>query len=273
MSGVCNFYVDAGKALMTALDAFERETDPARLLAGSDAEVAERWACSAVRLKAGAGWLVVPAVDPVQASAAGRRVRAFEGGKYTGRTKYYDLAWLQEHADAVSLGVLTLSEGAGANAKFAGGSEGDTTLVAAGDSSDGFYYVQVAVGGAEEKSELGTALVQVGAVMTPMRAVEAAADEEEATVRLKGEGPTVAKARVVVGYLGELGCATADAFSVAVDAAELAGALCMAVDKEERRDAAAALLRRCRRSCRTQSRSPPCRQQDVEHCSQRARTP
>ena len=26
MSGVCNFYVDAGKALMTALDAFERET-------------------------------------------------------------------------------------------------------------------------------------------------------------------------------------------------------------------------------------------------------
>ena len=68
MSGMANVFAEAGKALVAALDEHEREHDPARLLDGADDEVAERWACSAVQLKAGAGWLVVPRADPVQFS-------------------------------------------------------------------------------------------------------------------------------------------------------------------------------------------------------------
>ena len=64
MSGAANVFFDAGKALMTALEKHERERDPSKLLDGPDSEVARRWACSAVQLKDGAGWLVVPKSEP-----------------------------------------------------------------------------------------------------------------------------------------------------------------------------------------------------------------
>ena len=86
MRGVANVFVEAGEALVAALDRHEREHDPAKLLDGEEAEVARRWACSAVQLRAGAGWLVVPRADPVQFSESGRRVRAFDSGKFGGRS-------------------------------------------------------------------------------------------------------------------------------------------------------------------------------------------
>ena len=66
MSGTVNIFFEAGKALVAALDRHEREHDPAKLLEGPEGEVAERWACSAVKLKDNAGWLVVPRSDPVR---------------------------------------------------------------------------------------------------------------------------------------------------------------------------------------------------------------
>ena len=87
MSGTGNVFVEAGKALVLALDQYERGNDPARLLDGPEYEVAERWTCSAVQLKAGKGWLVVPRADPVQFAESGRRIRAFSGGKYSSKLR------------------------------------------------------------------------------------------------------------------------------------------------------------------------------------------
>ena len=78
MSGSASFCFEAGKALLRALDAHERGSDPARLLDGEVTEVEARWACSAIKLKEDAGWLVVPKSEPVQFAESGRRVRAFD---------------------------------------------------------------------------------------------------------------------------------------------------------------------------------------------------
>ena len=143
MSGTVNFLYGAGKALIVALDKHEREHDPAKLLEGPESEVAERWACSAVKLKDNAGWLVVPRADPVKFEG-GRRVRAFDGGKYGGRSKYYAMEWLQSNAEAVALGALTLADGGGAHSVFPGGLVGaDSTVRGRDDSTDGKYYVEV----------------------------------------------------------------------------------------------------------------------------------
>ena len=48
---------------MQALDQHERGSDPARLLDGEVTEVEARWACSAIKLKENAGWLVVPKTE------------------------------------------------------------------------------------------------------------------------------------------------------------------------------------------------------------------
>ena len=93
MSGAVNIFFEAGKVLLAALDKHARESDPAKLLEGGDEEVAARWACSAVKLKAENKWLVVPK-DSVQIDGPNRRVRAFEGGAISGRARYYSLAWL-----------------------------------------------------------------------------------------------------------------------------------------------------------------------------------
>ena len=80
MRGWANVFGEAGEALVAALDRHEREHDPAKLLDGEEAEVARRWACSAVQLRAGAGWLVVPRADPVQFTDGGRRACRGEWG-------------------------------------------------------------------------------------------------------------------------------------------------------------------------------------------------
>ena len=98
-----NFFFEAGKALVLALDKHERDTDPSKLLDGGEGEVMRRWACSAVKLHADAGWLVVPKADPVQVGQ--RRVRAYEGGKFSGRTKYYGQDWLLANAAARGAGL------------------------------------------------------------------------------------------------------------------------------------------------------------------------
>ena len=89
----------------------------------------------------------------------------------------------------------------------------------------------------------------MGAEMTAFGGAAAVADETDVAASLRGEGATVAKVRQVVAFLGELGCKTADPFGCAVDAAELAGALCAAVDRPERL-AASSWTRRPRR-CRS----------------------
>ena len=155
--------------MVLALDQFERGNNPARLLDGPEHEVTTRWACSAVQLKGGKGWLVVPRADPVQFTESERRVRAFSDGKYSGRSRYYDLAWLLEHAEAVALGSLVMGDGYGSNSSFAGGPAGDSQLVAAEDSADGKYRVEVREGGDAAAMELGAALVKVGAVLTGRR--------------------------------------------------------------------------------------------------------
>ena len=170
MSGAVNiFFAEAGKVLLAALDKHARESDPAKLLEGGDEEVAARWACSAVQLKGGKGWLVVPRADPVQFTESERRVRALSDGKYSGRSRYYDLAWLLEHAEAVALGLLVMGDGYGSNSSFAGGPAGDSQLVAVEDSADGKYRVEVREGGDAAAMELGAALVKVGAVLTGRR--------------------------------------------------------------------------------------------------------
>ena len=209
MSGSASFCFEAGKALLRALDAHERGSDPTRLLDGEVTEVEARWACSAIKLKEDAGWLVVPKTEPVQFAESGRRVRAFDSGKYGGRSKHYDMTWLAANADAVSLGSLTLAEGAGAHSSFSGGAGGAITVVAAGDSTDGKYYVMVAQDGSEDKVELGAALLQVGAEMTAFGGAAAVEDETDVVASLRGEGATVAKVRKGVALLGELGCKTA----------------------------------------------------------------
>ena len=110
-----NVFYQAGRALLTQLDKHEQASDPTLLLAGSESEVEKRWACSAIKLKQDAGWLVVPKAGPVQEGET-RRVRALADGKYTGRAKYYGLPWLQANAEAVALGVLVLADGAGKHA-------------------------------------------------------------------------------------------------------------------------------------------------------------
>ena len=133
-----NFFSEAGTALIAALDRHERERDPARLLDGSESELTERWAGSAVKLKDHAGWLVVPGSNPVRVASGGRQVRAFDGGVFGGRPKYYGMAWLVANADAVALGSLTLADGAGSRSTFRDGLTGDDTkLVAENDSTDG----------------------------------------------------------------------------------------------------------------------------------------
>ena len=112
-----NIFFEAGKALIAALDRHERERDPARLLDGSESELTERWAGSAVKLKDHAGWLVVPGSNPVRVASGGRQVRAFDGGVFGGRPKYYGMAWLVANADAVALSSLTLADGAGSRSK------------------------------------------------------------------------------------------------------------------------------------------------------------
>ena len=88
MSGAVNLFYEAGEAVLAALDRHARENAPTKLLEGEDDEVAGRWACSAVKLKAAEEWLVVPK-DPVQSDGQNRRIRAFEGGAISGRAKYY----------------------------------------------------------------------------------------------------------------------------------------------------------------------------------------
>ena len=90
MSAPGNVFYRAAVALRRALDKYERETDVAQLLAGDPIEVAERWRCSAVKLKDD-NWLVVPFSDPVQIDGSKRRIRAFGGGLLSGRAKYFDL--------------------------------------------------------------------------------------------------------------------------------------------------------------------------------------
>ena len=59
-AGEGNVFYQAGRALLTQLDKHEQASDPTLLLAGSESEVEKRWACSAIKLKQDAGWLVVP---------------------------------------------------------------------------------------------------------------------------------------------------------------------------------------------------------------------
>ena len=121
-------------ALRKALDKHERETEVEQLLAGDPTEVAERWRCSAVKLRDG-NWLVVPFSDPVQIDGARRRIRAYGGGSLSGRAKHFDLAWLQQHAEAAALGSLVLPDGAGVDAEFSAGTDGQQQIhVVAGDA-------------------------------------------------------------------------------------------------------------------------------------------
>ena len=89
-AGDGNVFFQAGRALLTQLDKHEQAGDPTLLLAGSESEVEKRWACSAIKLKQDAGWLVVPKAGPVQMGDT-RRVCARSDGKFTGRAKYYGL--------------------------------------------------------------------------------------------------------------------------------------------------------------------------------------
>ena len=56
MSAPGNVFHKAAVALRKALDKHERETEVEQLLAGDPTEVAERWRCSAVKLRDG-NWL------------------------------------------------------------------------------------------------------------------------------------------------------------------------------------------------------------------------
>ena len=183
-AGDGNVFFQAGRALLTQLDKHEQAGDPTLLLAGSESEVEKRWACSAIKLKQDAGWLVVPKAGPVQMGDT-RRVCARSDGKFTGRAKYYSLRWMQANADAVALGSLTLADGAGSRSTFGGGpTEDNTRLVAATDSTDGQYYVDLCEGASVESLELGAALGKVGAVFTPLGGPAADSDEVLEVVEL-----------------------------------------------------------------------------------------
>ena len=82
-----NVFYQAGRALLTQLDKHEQASDPTLLLAGSESEVEKRWACSAIKLKQDAGWLVVPKAGPVQMGDT-RRVCARSPRKTRGRRRF-----------------------------------------------------------------------------------------------------------------------------------------------------------------------------------------
>ena len=216
MSAPGNVFYKAAVAMREALDKYERETDTAQLLAGDPIEVAERWRCSAVKLKDG-NWLVVPFSDPVQIDGSKRRIRAFGGGLLSGRAKYFDLAWLQQHAEAVALGTLVLPDGAGREADFSAGADGrQRAHVVAGEApADGVFRACLMTEGDSEVEvglSLSAALVKVGA---PLTRLDAGLGEEADSVDVVQltTGTERTGARAIASVLAELGCVEADAFN------------------------------------------------------------
>ena len=227
MSGAGNIFYGAGKAVLAALDRHARAADPATLLEGSDGEVADRWACSAVKLQTAGRWLVVPN-DSLQVEGSNRRIRAYEGGVISGRAKHYSWAWLLQNAESVALGSLVLGDQEGAGARFSDGTGSASTLVVRDGSESGEYEVDVTTADGVRTMGLGAALVLVGAAMTKLDG--STVGTEEATLvdfpmSLGGEAGE--KAVHIVKFMEELGCVSADTHGVTLSIADMAGVLCV----------------------------------------------
>ena len=120
----------------------------------------KRWAGSVVVLKNGALG-IIPVKEPVTYSDEEEAwlVRVFEDGKFSRRVFWRGANWVQENVADVYLGVLTLPDGEGANARVTGtdGSAAVVSVVGRDDTDTCLAWKAGTARGSEDR-ELGSVL-------------------------------------------------------------------------------------------------------------------
>ena len=239
--------------LKRAFESGKREVeaaDPSRqfdkLFAGSEEQIAERWQCSAVLLK-GDKWAVVPFENAARVEGSARCVRVAELGTMTGRVHLRDAAWFRANAVRIYLGALSLPDGDGANAAFAGGTMGTCKVKVtplASQPADGRWAAAYQLGDeAPEAMELRAALIRVGAAATEVQEGEATEEEadEDAQLQLRNfESPL--GARELLGEALESLGLDMDMLRLEVSADEVAQLLGAVAGAEQMGDKIGALM-------------------------------
>ena len=191
--------------------------------AGDKDKMQKRWAGSAVVLKNGALG-IIPVTEPVKYSDEEEawRIRVHEDGKFTRRVFWRDAEWVKQNVADVYLGVLTLPDGEGAQARVrrADGSEMVISVVGRDDADTNLAWKAGSARGSEDQ-ELGSVLQS-----TTLRSWMARprGDLSVKWLLLDGGEQAVDQVQDAVSALGELGVMVDEAAG-AVDIVEIAGVL------------------------------------------------